>query len=434
MRVWHVIVVALCALVVCSSLSASQLSLDQAVEAALANNKELQSKRLEIKIVESERLKARLWSPTNPELELEAVSDVLTANSGEGTLRLGLTQEFELGGQRGHRKKIADAHVALAELELAASEQALARDVKAAFYSLLLAQQRLTFAKYVDSLAVSLRDTAAIRVRNGFLPKSEFTFLDIDAASSHNIVNKAEAELTESSTQLLWLMGGLHDSTPETVGEVTYQPLGISEDSVVALAIIFRPELKENSSRQAATIAELGLATRERIPNLRVSAFYSRERSVFVADDFIGNTGGIQGLKDADHLFGVRFSLPLPLIDKRRSEIAKFHSEVAVIAANNVSLENQIRYEARNAYRVLKSSEKSVDVLQNVQPESDSLFQMVQSAYAQGRVTVSDYLTQKERLLNTRLNLLDAQSSYVTAQRECERAVGLDWNKILQGE
>jgi outer membrane protein TolC len=141
-----------------------------------------------------------------------------------------------------------------------------------------------------------------------------------------------------------------------------------------------------------------------------------------------------RGLKTLTIFSELDPALPLPLFDKRRSEIARFRIEGAVNTATGVSLDNQIRYEARNAYRVLKSSEKTVDLLQNVQPESDSLFQMVQSAYAQGRVTVSEYLTQKERLLNMRLNLLDAQSSYLAAQRECERAVGLDWNHIRQGE
>ena len=180
---------------------------------------------------------------------------------------------------------------------MAASEQTLTRDVKAAFYSLLLAQQRLSFAKYFDSLATSLRDTAAIRVQNGFLPKSEFTFLDLDVASSQTNINKAEAALSESRTQLLWLLGGPSDSTLEAAGEVAYQPLGISEDSVVALAIVHRPELKENGSRQVAIAAEVGLAFGERVPNLRVSAFYSRERSVFSANNFIGNAAEFRDLK-----------------------------------------------------------------------------------------------------------------------------------------
>ena len=433
MRVSCITLLALWSLVG-SSVVASAMRLDQAVEMALANNKELQSKRLEIKTAESELLKARLWSPTNPQLEFEAVTDALTSNSGEGTVRLGLSQEIELGGQRGHRKGIAVAHIELAKLEVGAQERTVTRDVRAAFYSLLLAQRRVSFTRHVDSLSTSLRDTAAIRVRDGFLPKSELTFLQLDVAASRTNVNKAEVALNESRNQLQWLLGGPPDSALVIVGDIEYQPLDVLEDSIVALAIAQRSELKENEVRRNVATAELGLARGERIPNLTVSAFYSRERSVFSTDDFIGNIGGIQGLKDADNLFGIRLSLPLPLLDKRHAEIANAQNQGAILSATNFSLENQIRYEARSAYQALKSSEKTVDLLQNVQPESDSLFQMVQSAYAQGRIAVSDYLTQKERLLNMRLNLLDAQSSYIAAQRECERAVGLEWNRIRQGE
>ena len=416
------------------SVLASPMTLDQAVEKALANNKELQVKRLAVKTAESEMLKARLWSQSNPELEMEAVSDVLTGNLGEGTLQLGLSQEVELGGQRGHRTKIADAHIELVKLELTVSEQTLKRDVKAAFNSLVVAQQRLAFSRYVDSLAGLLRDTAEVRVRNGFLPRSEFTFLDIDVASTRTTVNKADAALNENKTQLLRLLGGTPDNALEAVGEVAYQPLLISEDSMVSLATSHRSELQDNQLRQSATTAELGLARSERVPNLTVSAFYSRQKSVFSSSDFVGNSAGLQGLKSTDHLLGIRFSLPLPLINKHRSEIARYSSETEVHAATGQSLNNQIQYEARNAYRALKSAEKTVELLQQVQPESDSLFQLLQNAYAQGRVGISDYLTQKDRLLITRLNLLDAYSIYVGAQKEVERAVGLDWNQIWQGE
>lgn len=416
------------------SVLASPMTLDQAVEKALANNKELQVKRLAVKTAESEMLKARLWSPSNPELEMEAVSDVLTGNSGEGTLQIGLSQKVELGGQRGHRTKIADAHIELVKLELAVSEQTLKRDVKAVFNSLIVAQQRLAFSQYVDSLARSLRDTADVRVRDGLRPRSDFTFLDIDVASTQTTLNKADAALNENKTQLLRLLGGTPDNAVEAVGEVAFQPLLISEDSLESLASTHRSELQDIQLRQSATTAELGLARSERVPDLTVSAFYSRQRSVFSSSDFVGNSAGLQGLKSTDHLFGIRFSLPLPLTDKHRSEIARFRSETEVNAATSQSLGNQVQYEARNAYRALKSSEKTVGLLQQVQPESDSLFQLLQSAYAQGRVSISDYLTQKDRLLITRLNLIDAYSIYVGAQKEIERAVGLDWNQIRQGE
>ena len=434
MRICDVGMAILLFLIPLSGALASPITLDQAMEQALANNKELQVKRLAIKTIESERLKARQWSPSNPALELEAVSDVLTSNSGEGTLQIGLSQEIELGGQRKHRTKIADTRIELARLEVSTAEQSLMRDARAAFNSLLLAQQRLSFVQFADSLAASLRDTAAIRVKSGSRPTSEFTFLDIDLAASRTIVNKSNAALGEAKNQLMRLLGGVSDSSLEAVGEIAYQPLGVSEDSLISLAAINRAELSVNRLRQSASSDELALARSERIPNVAIIGFYSRQKSVFSSSDFIGNSGGFQGLKSTGNLFGIKLSLPLPLVDKHRPEIARSKSEIDVLSATALSLANQIRHEVLIAYRVLKLSENTLDILRQVQPESDSLFEMLQKAYAQGRIAVSDYLSQKDRLLNVRLNLLDAYSTYVIAQTECERAVGLDWNQIRQGE
>ena len=421
-------------LVLGAGISASPITLDQALVEALTNNKELQAKSMAVKTAESERLKARLWSTTNPELELEAVSDVLTANSGEGTLRLGLSQEIELGGQRGQRTKIADAHIQIARLEAIVAESALRRDVKTSFYSLLLVQQRLSFALFADSLATVLRDSAAVRVKGGFLPVSELTFLDIDVAISRSTIQKVEVALSEARNQLLFLLGGVADSSLEAVGELMFQPLNTSEENVVSLALANRPELQEIRVQQSATSAALRLSRSERVPNLRVSAFYSRERSVFSKSNFSGTNTGIQGLRDTDHLFGIRLSLPLSLIDKRHAEIALFTNVAKVDSVTSQSLESQIRYEARSAFKALKSTDLTLEILKKILPESDSLFRLLQTAYSQGRVTVADYLAQKDRLFNMRLNLQDAFAARIAAQNEFERAVGLDWNQLELGE
>ncbi len=434
MRFRHSIVAVFLLMIPVSGLSASPISVDQAVSQALAKNKELQVKRLAVKTVEAERLKARLWSPSNPELEVEAVSDLFTAKTGEGTLRLGVSQEFELGGQRSHRLQIAEAHVELARLDLAIAEESLAREVRAVFYSLLLEQRKLAFVRYADSLAEALRDTAAVRVRSGFLPTSEFTFLDLDLASARTIIHKTQAALNETQTQLAWLLGEASDTALEAIGEMNYLPLSLTEEQFVGLATTHRPEIQESRLRQTGTTAELKLAYAERIPSLRVATFYSREHSVFTSDNFTGFGQGHYGLKDTDHLFGLRFSLPLPLLDKRRSEIARFRNQMEVNDATLHSTESQIRYEARSAFRTLQSAELTIDLLQKVLPESDSLFQSLQSAYAQGRLRVADYLPQRDRLLSTRLNLLDAYSAYVMARKECERSSGMEWDRIRQGE
>ncbi len=416
------------------SLLAAQLTLDQAMQEVLANSKELQAKRLAVKIAESELLKAQLWSPTNPELEVEGVSDVLTGNSGDGRVQIGVAQDVELGGQRRYRIEIVNARIESARLKVSIVERALERDVRAAFYSLLLAQQRKSFSLNADSLATALRDTASIRVKAGSMQVSEFTNLDLDLASSRAVNYQSQAALDQARGDLLRLLGRSPDDSLKAVGEVGFQRLTVSEDSVISLAVLNRQELQENRLQQAETQAELGLAGSEQTPNVKASLFYAQERSVFSSGDIIGNNVGVRGIKDVNHLIGIRFSIPLPLIDKRQSEIARFQSEADVNRAAGEGLENQVRHESRNAYKVLISAQNVLELLMQVQPEADSLFHKFQTAYLGGRVSLTDYLTQKERLLNMPLRLLDAYKAYVAAQVELERAVGLEWNQIERGE
>ena len=92
-------------------LLADVLTLDGALQEARVSNVELQAERLRIQTAEGDRKQAGLFFPSNPEFEFERGSDSGLDGSGERSLSFAISQEIEIWGQRGKRKRIADLEV-----------------------------------------------------------------------------------------------------------------------------------------------------------------------------------------------------------------------------------------------------------------------------------------------------------------------------------
>ncbi len=406
------------------------MSLSEAIQLALENNKELQARRLNLLVIRSQMFEASLTFPSNPELEIDQSTDALTSGSGEGSFQLSLSQEVEVGGQRAKRRAIVDANLRVAEQEIAALELALIREVRFAYSTVGIAVERFALSSHADSLAASLRDSAEVRSRSGLIPASDFTFLNLEYVAQEADLATAAVELYAARDQMSTLLGVSVTDSVDLVQEATLRPLPISDDSVVSLAIANRSEIRRSQLNQQVELAKRGLALAERTPNLRLSAFYVRERSIFGRDNIIGSVPGFDGLKDTDNLIGVRLGLPIPVVNRRKTEVKRSEAQIDLDKGIETSLLQQVHFEAMTAVRKFRVAEGNQRSLREVIPSADSLFILLQKSYVEGRTPVASYLVQKGQLLSAHFRYLDSRRAYAEAVMELERAVGLDWEAI----
>src|SRR5207244_2439599 len=106
-------------------------SFEQLSQTALAQNKNLQAAREQLRQAEG-RLKQAGLRP-NPSLELSRSTDVLFANEGENGFSVALSQPFELGGKREKRISVAQAEVELAKAQIAEAERKLIGQLRTAY-------------------------------------------------------------------------------------------------------------------------------------------------------------------------------------------------------------------------------------------------------------------------------------------------------------
>src|SRR5690606_31218782 len=118
----------------------TRLSLAEARALALNENPSLRATLQEIAAVRGDLLGARAY-PFNPELEAEGPLALLNGSTERFEIRL--TQEIELGGQRGLRINAATAGVRVAVGEGLDGARRLLASVEGAYYRLAASERRL---------------------------------------------------------------------------------------------------------------------------------------------------------------------------------------------------------------------------------------------------------------------------------------------------
>ena len=144
------------------------ISLPEAIAAALAHNPKLKALSLDINAAQARSLQAGLLP--NPELEIEVgeiggTGERSGYDSSETTIQFG--QPIELGGKRSKRMRIASLEQEIAELDYASERLDMINEVIKAFIEIQAAQEQLNLAEEVVRLSEQAYQAAAEKVEAG---------------------------------------------------------------------------------------------------------------------------------------------------------------------------------------------------------------------------------------------------------------------------
>ncbi len=366
----------------------------------------------------------------NPELELGFLRGGESFGSGtDGSWEARLAQEFELWGKRGARQSVASAHTRTTLAELQARIQSVESDIRARFQRALFLQNRVGTFEEITELDRRVARSTRARVEDGTITPLTGRLTDLDLLRIEAQTLRARREAQQSLVSLGAAIGIEIPPTVKLVGGVVVDSLSAPDDSVVALALRSRRERSVLAHRIEEQREQLRLAQREGRPNLTVGARMVGERQTFDGSDFSGDpgvVGGIDGVRSTDYLWGVDVSIPLPLWQRNQAGRARADAEVKrgqieydrfVVLARFEVVGSVRRFEeATQLYRLYL--ERADQVRQDLA--------MVRTAYADGRISLDSYLTQKGRLVDTLLAELDAADAYWETRGDLESVVGTD--------
>lgn len=380
----------------------SKISLQIAIETAQRENPELNAVREKVKVA-----RARIGGIAllgNPALETK----FLGGPHAEQTLEL--TKAFQLGGQRGHRKQIANTQLESVNAELVEASRSLTKSVKVAFYALLLIQEKLKLTREIVEHNEQMRDIAQTRLEAGDISVTQTNLANIQLQSALREVATLESKLQLAQLTLNALMGTSLVTARIAVGDLHEKVFPNATqnwtlDTLKAQALAHRADLKSLQLNARLTESELRLAKASNIPDLGVGAIAERSTN--------------------ENAFGVKFSIPLPLFDRNRAAINAAKAQQQVDTVEISTRERKIEREVMAAFISLRTARETLKFY-----EGDSLellnenLELTRTAYELGEAELLEVILMQNEFINTRFAYLNALGAYHKALAELEAAVG----------
>lgn len=388
------------------------ISLDQAVDLALAHNHALLATRTQIDQNKAQEITANLRP--NPTLGFDAQFIPIFSPSQFSLDTLNETQQFDIGvgylfergRKRQRRLQAARDQTSVTRFQVADAERTLAFNVGQQFVSVLLAESSLQFAQQDLQSFQQTVDIGEARYKAGDISEGDYLKIKIQLLQFQTDVSSARLAKVQALASLRQLLG--YEAVPadyDVAGDLAYAPLKGREEDLQALALRERPDLR--AAEQGVTAAQSQV----------LLAQASGKQDVSTTFDF----SHVSGASSASFFLGI----PLPIFDRNQGEIARTRFAFTQAQQTQQSVSDTVMTDVANAYEAVKSNDEVVQLymsgyLKQAQDSRD----IAEYAYKKGAASLLDFLDAERSYRATELAYRQALASYLTALEQLKESVG----------
>ncbi len=380
-----------------------QLTLRQALAAALVRNPRLRSLAWEPRIAEARRLQAGL-SP-NPSIGIE-VEDFAGSGSLNGfesaETTIAFSQLLELGGKRDRRVRVAEGQWAVAALDFEAQRLAVLTDTATRFVRVLELQQRVEFAVRAQELAEENRRVIDRRVQAGDVSPIDEIKARLESESARIAADRLGRELDAAKRDLCAMWDATNPDFDVAIGSL--------DDLLPVPLLDALTDLVEQHPEVQRWIAETE----------RRSSVVALERSQAVPNVTAG--AGIRRFEENDDVgLVVSASVPLTIFDRNQGGIlaARLRAAQAVDEARASRRDLATRLVRAHARLTAAYHEaKAIDAV--LLPAAQDAYDATRRAYDEGKLPYLDVLDAQRTLFDTETQRLEALAEYHAAKVKVE--------------
>jgi cobalt-zinc-cadmium efflux system outer membrane protein len=384
------------------------LSLQGAIRLALANNPGLRVSARRIDAAAGRAYQAKLWS--NPELELGTEDG--PAGGGRAIAgakqTVGLAQTLPFPGKKKLDREIGAAEVRLTEAELNLRRLELAREVKAAFFSVLAAERLLEVAGELVRVAEGSAAAARKRVEAGAAADQEQLRAEITLEQARTELAGFRREVVAARQTLVTLLG-----RPDLKEVPLSGALAVSVDLAA---------LDQGPERWLATHPSVVAARTNRD---RAELELRRARLEPYPDVRLGVAGGREASPDRGSLVELRMLLPLPFVDRSKGRRQEARAKVDIAEAEVAGIEQGLLRAWRTAGQRLRTAAEQVAAYQDrILPRANEALRLVQTGFEQGKFGFIDLLDTQRTAAEARLVYQQKLLDLNVAQADIETLLG----------
>lgn len=322
-----------------------------------------------------------------------------------------MEQQMPVSGRLGIMRKAGSATVRVAESRSSFALWELSSDVRSAFYTLLLSQERETG---IGEGLVKLREIVRIlreREKQG------------EGAAFDRL--RAERELTELQTELVSarVLRAQSRSRLASFFSSETQPGDLQAKGKLRGSAITLPPVSELIARALEVRADYA-AEQQQLETFRYEQQAARRRRIPEPVVFAG-------LKRAEVISGIAYgpvvgvSVPLPVFNRGQAEVARLRAESERGEARRRILEQRILTEVKGAYATLEMRRRIARVYEEELRSSGARLEgIARVAYEEGELGILELLDAYRVDHRSRLKSMELTGAAKLAEIELERVVG----------
>ncbi|MEO6911754.1 MAG: TolC family protein [Edaphobacter sp.] len=312
-----------------------------------------------------------------------------------------VSQALEIPAERRNRLQVAQLARMSSSFSQDGVKLALVADVKQVFYDVLRRKEKIVYAKENLALVEDLRRRVEVEVRTGEKGRLELTRAEAELARARFMVRSAQIELANSTAVLRAVIAAPADQNLD--------PQGTLEPSLHLLPL---HDLRDQVLRSYPTLQQ------SRTDVQRAEAVLRHERSLRLPQPvFFG---------EYEHQPDLAFwragvTIPLPLWDRRKGQIAESQAAIREAAAARDERRLEIISALERAYQQYQLADQQVTALQaGSLREAESAVDAAQAAYHFGERGILEVLDAQRVLQSVRDDLLNAQFARQSALIDLE--------------
>ncbi len=388
------------------------ISLDRAIELALAHNHSIKATRTMILQNQAQEITAN-FRP-NPTLGADSQFVPFFSPQDFSGDNLNETQQFDIGVgylfERGHKRQrrlqAARDQTAVTRAQVTDAERTLAFNVGQQFVSVLLAESTLEFALQDLKSFQQTVDIGEAQLKAGAISEGDYLKIKLQLLQFQTDVSAARLARVQALVGLREFLG--YDAVPadfDVVGDLAYEPLHAKVEDLQMKALRERPDFRA---------AELGItAAQSQILLAKANAKVD-----------------VNGTYDFTHVSGentasIFVNFELPFFNRNQGEIARTGYALTQAQEQEQSASDTVLSDVSNAYEAVTSNDEVVQLyasgyLKQAQDSRD----ISEYAYRRGAASLLDFLDAERSYRSVQLAYRQALASYMTALEQLKEAVG----------
>jgi outer membrane protein TolC len=386
------------------------LTLDAAVAEAHANNPRIQES---MKIWKASR--ASFWSgisPAYPELFIEQEGSPRTTRSvSEYEVRkTGFKQGFDFPLAYVFRGQTLHALNLEERARFRSVQNQVIREVKTAFYRVLLVQEKLRAFQEIRDLSLGNMEMARVRVLAGESSPYDTLKVKVDLAEVENVLLALEKSYDLARSEIRLLIGREPAGELSVDGRLSFMPVEFDLDTLRRMAVVHHPGLQEAAAAFRQLRSERNESWMDLLPSVHIRYFRMDMRN----DPNPDRWGG-------------EFALSIPVWFLLRGQGAVRSSALRVDASrfHLIHQRRSVLLEVDRAYQHLVVARRQVEnYRKNTLKEVEELVRIATRSYEEGEM---GYLEMSEALKSfnrIRIGYAESIFEYLAMLADLEYAVG----------